>query len=113
MRARSARTTAWLVAAVLAACLLLPVLSASLFRLAVEQRVISPPELHANLALIHIDTARVLVQKCPAPPMFCMPQDAIDADQQIYTVRVSIYTAPNSAPVFTRQVMAVRVRGER
>lgn len=113
MRAQSARMTTRLAVMILAACLLLPVLGGAIFMLAVQQRIIAAPELHANLVLVRIDTARVVLPKCSAPPMFCMPQDDHEADQDIYTVRVSVYTAPHSPPMFIRQVMAVRLQPKR
>jgi hypothetical protein len=84
-----------------------------MFTLAIQQHVIAAPELHANLVFLRIDTAHVLLQKCPAPPMFCMPQDDHEADQDLYTVRVSVYSEPHSPPMFMRQLMAVRLQPER
>jgi len=113
MRARPARITTRLVAIILVACLLLPIFAGAMFILAVQQRMIAPPKLHANLVLIRIDTARVVLQKCPAPPMFCMPQDDHESDRDLFTVRVSVYAAPHGPPMFMRQVMAVQLQPER
>jgi len=89
---------------------MLPIIGGAMFTLAIQQRVITPPEIHLDLVLIHIDTARIFLQQCRAPPWYCMPQDDPNADQDIYTVRVSMYTEPRGHPVFIRQVIAVRLQ---
>lgn len=112
-RARSARVVVRLAAALVLACLLLPLVGGTMFVLAIRQRVITPANFHLDLALIRIDGAHIYLQRCSAPPWYCMPQDDHEADQDIFTLRVSVYTARNSAPVLNRQIVAVRVQPER
>ena len=110
MRRSPARITIRIAAMILAMCLTLLVVGGAMFTLAVQQRVITPPEIHVDLTLIRIDTARIFLQQCRAPPWYCMPQDDHEADQDLYTVRVSMYTAPRGKPIYFRQFIAVRLQ---